>query len=233
MKYTPTTGGITQLTGDATAGPGSGSQALTLASVTTAETVGDATHYPVVTTDAKGRVTGMVATAVPAGVNPATTVVGPDAYGAAAVVGTSALYARGDHNHGLPAAPSAALTNSIAFTSSATLALTANSNTQVDSIALAIGIYIINISYNISLTASPTSDGQYSSLLNSTSGYITFTGQDGYRIIPASAPTTLIYNLSYTTIITVTAADTLLIYLGPPVAATVNSESVYSYIKIA
>ena len=65
MKYTPSGGGINQLTGDGTAGPGTGSQALTLATVTTAETVGDATHYPVVTTDAKGRVTGMVATAVP------------------------------------------------------------------------------------------------------------------------------------------------------------------------
>ena len=105
MKYTPPSDGITQLTGDGTAGPGTGSQALTLATVTTAETVGDATHYPVVTTDAKGRVTGMVATAVPAGVTPATTVTGPDAYGAAAVVGASTEYARADHDHGLPAAP--------------------------------------------------------------------------------------------------------------------------------
>ena len=37
---------------------------------------------------------------------PATTVTGPDAYGAAAVVGTSLLYARADHDHGLPSAPS-------------------------------------------------------------------------------------------------------------------------------
>ena len=58
-------GGIDQLTGDVTAGPGTGSQAATLANVGTPGTVGDATHYPVVTTDAKGRVTGMVATAVP------------------------------------------------------------------------------------------------------------------------------------------------------------------------
>ena len=33
---------------------------------------------------------------------PATTVVGPDAYGAPAVVGVSTKYARGDHDHGLP-----------------------------------------------------------------------------------------------------------------------------------
>jgi hypothetical protein len=37
--------------------------------------------------------------------NPATTVTGPDAYGASAVVGTATTYARADHNHGLPAAP--------------------------------------------------------------------------------------------------------------------------------
>ena len=40
------------------------------------------------------------------GPSPASTVTGPDAFGAAAVVGTSLLYARGDHDHGLPTAPS-------------------------------------------------------------------------------------------------------------------------------
>ena len=37
--------------------------------------------------------------------NPASTVVGPDAYGDPAVVGTKLTYAREDHDHGLPAAP--------------------------------------------------------------------------------------------------------------------------------
>ena len=36
---------------------------------------------------------------------PATTVTGPDAFGAAPVVGVSLLYARADHDHGLPANP--------------------------------------------------------------------------------------------------------------------------------
>ncbi|MGH9654942.1 MAG: hypothetical protein ACRD6B_15920 [Bryobacteraceae bacterium] len=36
---------------------------------------------------------------------PASTVTGPDAYGAASGVGTGVAYARNDHNHGLPAAP--------------------------------------------------------------------------------------------------------------------------------
>jgi hypothetical protein len=43
------------------------------------------------------------------GPSPATTVVGPDAYGDPAVVGTGLLYARNDHDHGLPAAPIASI----------------------------------------------------------------------------------------------------------------------------
>ena len=39
------------------------------------------------------------------GVAPATTVTGPDAFGAAAVIGVGTTYARADHDHGLPAAP--------------------------------------------------------------------------------------------------------------------------------
>ncbi len=50
--------GITQLTGDGTAGPGSGSQALTLANTAvTPGTYGDATHVAQVTFDSKGRAT--------------------------------------------------------------------------------------------------------------------------------------------------------------------------------
>ena len=105
MPFNKGGSGIDQLTGDVTAGPGTGSQAATLAAVGTAETVGDATHYPIITTDAKGRVTVATAQAVPPGVSPATTVTGPDAYGAAAVVGVGTTFARADHDHGLPAAP--------------------------------------------------------------------------------------------------------------------------------
>jgi hypothetical protein len=39
------------------------------------------------------------------GASPATTVTGPDAFGASAVVGTDTKYARSDHDHGLPASP--------------------------------------------------------------------------------------------------------------------------------
>jgi hypothetical protein len=37
--------------------------------------------------------------------NPSNTVTGPDAYSSPAIVGTSTLFSRGDHDHGLPAAP--------------------------------------------------------------------------------------------------------------------------------
>lgn len=56
---------ITQLTGDVTAGPGSGSQAATLAaSGVAAATYGDATHVAQVTFDAKGRATAAAAVAI-------------------------------------------------------------------------------------------------------------------------------------------------------------------------
>lgn len=65
MPFSRGGGGLDQLTGDVLAGPGTGIQPATLATVTTAGTVGDASHYPVVTTDDKGRVTSMAATAIP------------------------------------------------------------------------------------------------------------------------------------------------------------------------
>lgn len=73
---TPTDTGITQLTGDVTAGPGSGSQAATLAaSGVSAATYGDSTHVAQVALDAKGRATGAsnVAIAFPAPAVPSVT----------------------------------------------------------------------------------------------------------------------------------------------------------------
>jgi hypothetical protein len=60
--------GISQLTGDVTAGPGSGSQVATLsASGVTAATYGDSSHVAQVTVDAKGRVTAASNVAVSGG----------------------------------------------------------------------------------------------------------------------------------------------------------------------
>jgi hypothetical protein len=61
-------GGITQLTGDVTAGPGSGSVPATLASVITAGgPVGSPTTVPVISWDAKGRVTAVSSAAITGG----------------------------------------------------------------------------------------------------------------------------------------------------------------------
>lgn len=61
-------GGITQLTGDGTAGPGSGSVPFTLAvSGVTAATYGDSGHVAQFTVDAKGRVTGVTNVAISPG----------------------------------------------------------------------------------------------------------------------------------------------------------------------
>jgi len=61
-------GGITQLTGDGLVGPGSGSQALTLATVNSSPgTCGDTTHVCQVTTNNKGLVTAQSAVSITGG----------------------------------------------------------------------------------------------------------------------------------------------------------------------
>lgn len=78
--------GITQLTGDVTAGPGSGSQAATLASVITAGgPTGSTSVVPVITYDAKGRLTTV-----------STATITPAAIGAPAGSGTSTGSNTGD-----------------------------------------------------------------------------------------------------------------------------------------
>lgn len=58
--------GITQLTGDGTAGPGSGSQVFTLANVNSnVGTFGDATHTVTATANAKGQITAISQNAIP------------------------------------------------------------------------------------------------------------------------------------------------------------------------
>ena len=63
VNQTPSSGGISALTGDVTAS-GSGSVAATLAAAGTSGTYGSATAVPVFTTDTKGRVTGVTNTTI-------------------------------------------------------------------------------------------------------------------------------------------------------------------------
>lgn len=65
--------GIDQLTGDVAAGPGTGSQAATLAAIGSASgPIGSTSAVPVVTIDTKGRVTGLTSTAIVTGVSSVT-----------------------------------------------------------------------------------------------------------------------------------------------------------------
>lgn len=70
-------GGLNQLTGDVSAGPGTGSQATTLATVNAGPgACGDATHVCAITTDPKGRTTAQAQVAITVGAStPATSLV--------------------------------------------------------------------------------------------------------------------------------------------------------------
>jgi hypothetical protein len=87
------------------------------ADVLTADGAGNATWQPGVTADEKAALdaapTALTALNPVASIAdlpgpapaPATTVTGPDSFGAPAVVGTDTAFARSDHDHGLPSAP--------------------------------------------------------------------------------------------------------------------------------
>ena len=75
---------------------------------------------------------------------PATTVVGPDTYSSPAVVGTSLLYARADHDHGLPAPPGAALSYQQNFISVNVTLAVANTVYNITSLTLPAGTWLIH-----------------------------------------------------------------------------------------
>lgn len=113
---------IDELTGDVTAGPGAGSQPATL--------VNTANVKAIILADAPGGT-----------IPPATTVTGPDAFGAAAVVGVGTPYARNDHNHGLPSLAAAGVSE---------LELTVNTPVVVlTHTPAASGRFLVNIYYRV------------------------------------------------------------------------------------
>lgn len=73
---------------------------------------------------------GITLTNLSPGATPASSVVGPDAYGASPAVGTSLDYARADHDHGLPAAqagtPATSVTGPDAYGASAVVGTSTN-----------------------------------------------------------------------------------------------------------
>jgi hypothetical protein len=93
--------------------------------------------------------TAFAATGAPA----ATSVTGPDAFGASSVVGSSGHYARADHNHGLPASTS--------ITSVGTLT------------ALTVSGAVDLTDSSVKMTALPTSDPAVIGALWANSGVVT------------------------------------------------------------
>lgn len=119
--------------GDLFAGTGSGTgEKLGIGSAGTVLTVGGA--------DASGLEWSAPATVPTA----SSTVTGPDAYGASAVVGTGTTYARSDHNHGLPAAPAAA-----ALATAKEIAVGTGSTTIVTLAPATAGNYHIGIYFRV------------------------------------------------------------------------------------
>jgi hypothetical protein len=72
------------------------------------------------------------------------TVTGPDAYGASAAVGSATTFSKGDHNHGLPAAPAAA-----ALATAKEIAVGTGSTTIVTLAPATAGNYHIGIYFRV------------------------------------------------------------------------------------
>ena len=71
------------------------------------------------------------------------TVTGPDAYGASAVVGTAATFSRGDHDHGLPAAPAVSLGSAESYISSNVTFTNSSTAYDITSVSLAEGTWLV------------------------------------------------------------------------------------------
>ena len=148
----------------------------------------------------------------------ATTVVGPDAYGAAAAVGTSTAYARADHDHGLPAAPSPAL-SVVSGVLSANVSVAGGTNTLVMTTGtLAVGTWLVT--WNLAIANGAATAALASAWDVVASGTATLNG-------PTQADSELpalsggYVELSMTTLVVVSAAATLSLYVATGNASTV------------
>jgi hypothetical protein len=231
--------GITQLTGDAAAGPGSGSQPLTLASVVGAGTVGDTTHYPIVTFDAKGRVTGASAQAAPGPANgigvitgdlttPPASTPAQSVAGTLASVGTAGTYgsasripvittdakgrvtAVGEAVAAAGALTSAALTG---LSSGASVALPNNTPTTVSTtVSLAVGTWLIDVNVTAQSSLTPAAADQMIGSIAVGTATATIVGHTGpFYVNEVAGTQRFAASLHYNFIATVTVAGTFLI----------------------
>ena len=112
----------------------------------------DGTDARILSTDSSGKLQVVIAN-MP---NPATTVTGPDAYGDPAVVGVSADYARGDHDHGLPAASASGPLSVTQYgpTTDPAYAISTTAMTAVDTTNLTTSSFTVPASGKIKVTVS-------------------------------------------------------------------------------
>lgn len=178
-------------------------------------------------------VSGSLDYAPPATVTPATTVTGPDAFGAAAVVGTGTEYARVDHNHGLPAAPSPTLTYDSNVLASATQpGLTASA--FLTTASLAAGTWLLTFSCVIDMNS--TTNNVITVELAQGTALASFSGPSGSLLwVETTTLNNDYFSMSFTTIVTISSVGTLeytgvVNVLGPQLQATPYTG--YTAIKI-
>lgn len=156
---------------------------------------------------------------------PATTVTGPDAIPTAAVVGTSGLFARQDHDHGI-----AALTQYL-LTRTSTLALPATTLTTVlTSVSLPVGYYLATFGMIIKNGGATLADCTAQIVAGTGGGSFNGQGTSGagsanYNLVQQGslpAETNGCESLSCMGVLQVTTAGTFLLQAESAVAATVD-----------
>ena len=167
---------------------------------------------------------------------PATTVTGPDAFGAAAVVGVGTTFARADHDHGLPAAPAASITYSVVIGSGNTNIAGGTYTTILTSGTLATGVWLINVGISAAAQAAQTTMVPTGMIL--AAGTAAFTNLGAaltlYGGIPPNGSDQLFMPVTY--VIQVTTAGTVVLqFTGLAGVATtvVGANSIMTCLKIA
>ena len=164
---------------------------------------------------------------------PATTVTGPDAFGAAAVVGVGTTFARADHDHGLPAAPSPTLTTYSGAISTAVSLPTSTWTTVLTTVSLPLGTYLLSVVIEVMPAATATAVTSLAGFIGGGTGVATFQYAGINSNISNGQPTNTYSLLSATQVITVTTAGTFVIQVNPNATAADAEQCYYAAVKIA
>ena len=243
-----TGGGITQLTGEVTAGPGQGSQAATIASVITAGSIGGATAVPEITYNDAGQITGIAsiapddATKIPLAT---VTAAGDLIVGTGAgAVSRLAIGADGDvltvASGALEyAAPAAGALTYAALTLAAGVSLvTTGLTTVMTTASLGVGYWLVSVTQAFQ-NGSTASASAWVELSGGTATYSIIGGSNNGEAIFTEA--SQYESISFTCILEVTAAGTIVI-AGQSAGGTATAQtsggnvansSGYTAVKIA